>query len=431
MAHIIVIAGTGSKAFCAGGDVAILAEQNASGPEGQALSQAYFGLEYQLDHLIATYPKPYVAYMDGITMGGGAGLSIHAPFRIATERTRFAMPETRIGFFPDVGASFFLPRLEGFIGTYLALTSAELEGVNALYAGIATHYIHSSMLPNLTARLGELEFKDHNTLEEKLAIVDATIEDFCVGLPHNKPMLISGDMRLAIDRCFNHSKLEQILEALELEREGPVPEWAEQTLKTLSERSPTSLKVALRLMRIGTRWSITETFQREYHIAGRFMAHPDFSSGVSARLIHKPPTTPNWEPPMLTQVSTNDVDQFFIVEGQKRLQIFGEDAQWLDYPSRFGLPGDSDVKAVFEVVDETEREKDRAGKWTDSEARARTRDLEIGLTNRHITERSIREKVIREMIKRTAGKQGVREKVEEILIRCCSVGNDGFLNWIN
>jgi 3-hydroxyisobutyryl-CoA hydrolase len=110
-----------------------LAKNNTQGPAGKQKSREYFGLEYNLDHIVATYSKPYVAFMDGITMGGGVGLSVHAPFRIATERTVFAMPETTIGFFPDVGGSFFLPRLDGEVGTYLALTSERLKGVNALY----------------------------------------------------------------------------------------------------------------------------------------------------------------------------------------------------------------------------------------------------------------------------------------------------------
>lgn len=132
LANIVVIKGEG-RAFCAGGDVAALAQQNEQGPEGQQKSTDYFALEYQLDHLIATYSKPYVAFMDGITMGGGVGLSVHAPFRIATENTVFAMPETTIGFFPDVGASFFLSRLEGQLGLYLALTSDQLKGANVLF----------------------------------------------------------------------------------------------------------------------------------------------------------------------------------------------------------------------------------------------------------------------------------------------------------
>ena len=132
MANVIIMKGAGEKAFCAGGDVAVLAKQNQTGAEGQAKSKDYFAEEYKLDHLIATYTKPYIAFMDGITMGGGVGLSVHAPFRIATERTVFAMPETTIGFFPEVGGSFFLPRMDGYLGTYLALTSERLSGVNAL-----------------------------------------------------------------------------------------------------------------------------------------------------------------------------------------------------------------------------------------------------------------------------------------------------------
>jgi 3-hydroxyisobutyryl-CoA hydrolase len=131
LANIVVLKGNG-RALCAGGDVAALAKWDAEGPEGQQRSSDYFALEYKLDHLIATYRKPYVAFMDGITMGGGVGLSVHAPFRIATENTVFAMPETTIGFFPDVGASFFLPKMDGNMGTYLALTSEQLRGADVL-----------------------------------------------------------------------------------------------------------------------------------------------------------------------------------------------------------------------------------------------------------------------------------------------------------
>jgi 3-hydroxyisobutyryl-CoA hydrolase len=129
MAQVVVMRGAG-RAFCAGGDVVALSEWNSSNQS--VLSDDYFALEYKLDHLIATYNRPYVAYIDGITMGGGVGLSIHAPFRIATENTVFAMPETTIGFFPEVGATFFLPRMDGELGTYLALTSEQLRGVDTL-----------------------------------------------------------------------------------------------------------------------------------------------------------------------------------------------------------------------------------------------------------------------------------------------------------
>lgn len=333
MANIVMISGAGEKALCAGGDVAALATSNQTGPAGQQKSTEYFGLEYQLDHLIATYSKPYVAVMDGITMGGGVGLSVHAPFRIATERTVFAMPETTIGFFPDVGGSFFLPRLDGEIGTYLALTSERLKGVQALYSGIATHYLDSSVLSNLTNRLSELVFKDHATMEERVSLVNKTINEFSTGLPsiEQEPVLLGGETRKLIDRCFKHNSIEEIVNALEKEvRKDPENEWAKATLKTLLSRSPTSLKVTLRQLRLGKNWSISETFRREYAIAAKFMRHPDFVEGVSARLISKPARDPNWSPPKLDQVTKEGVDAFFAAPDEE-LALFN-DIDYKSYP---------------------------------------------------------------------------------------------------
>lgn len=366
-------------------------------------------------------------------MGGGAGLSMHAPFRIATERTRFAMPETRIGFFPDVGASFFLPRLDGSIGTYLALTGAELEGVNAFYAGVATHYIDSSMLSSLTARLSELEFKDYDSQSTRHSLIAATIEEFSTGLPYDKPMLIAGDLRVAIDQCFQYLDVEEIIKNLQIKTKGPMAEWAEKTLKTLSQHSPTSLKVALRLLRLcaNKEWTITYAFQREYHLAAKFMAHPDFVSGVSARLIHKPPTVPKWQPATLAEldVENGDVDRFFEVEGEQRLNLIGEEADWSDYPSQMGLPRESEVEMVFEAVKEAGGAKLQSPRSI-KEEREREKDLvEKGLSLRDIAERDLKERVVRAMLKRTHNKVGVREKVEEVLRRCCKMSKDGVLKW--
>lgn len=393
LASIVIISGAGPKAFCAGGDVAALAQLNTEGPSGQAKSKAYFALEYQLDHLIASYPKPYIAYMDGITMGGGVGLSVHAPIRIATERTLFAMPETTIGFFPDVGASFFMPRLDGEIGTYLSLTSERLKGVQAYYAGVATHYMDSSSLESLTARLSELVFKDYANKRERLAIIDATIEEFSTGLPYDEPMLIAGKLREAIDRCFRHDTVEQIVAALERES-GDTEEWAKNTLKTLKERSPTSLKVALKQMRVSGNWNIAETFQREYHIASKFMEHPDFVEGVSARLVNKPPKAPQWSPASLEDVSPDEVDRFFMVEGSERLTLL-EEGEYREYPDgRLRLP--------------TEREIERRVQDGDGAAW---------------------EAVVETFVGRRIGKPGVREKVEEVLKRRCDVDGQGRVSW--
>ncbi|KAJ9501353.1 3-hydroxyisobutyryl-CoA hydrolase [Exophiala xenobiotica] len=409
MANVIMITGAGPKAFCAGGDVAELALQNKDGPEGQKKSADYFALEYQLDHMIATYSKPYVAVLDGITMGGGVGLSVHAPFRIATEKTVFAMPETTIGFFPDVGGSFFLSRLDGEIGTYLALTSERLHGVQAFYAGIATHYVDSSVLPQLTTRLAELVFKDYDTLSERLQLINSTIAEFTNNLPSpdayaaSKHGNISGKLREAIDRAFKHDTVEEILSALRKESESGdeyLSEWAGQTAKTIALRSPTSLRVTLRELREGANWNISEAFIREHRMAAKFMEHPDFVEGVSARLINKPPTKPEWKPANLAEVSNEDVDEFFkMPPGFEAMTLLEPhegalDQQFTDYPHAvFALPRESDIEKVVRTYG---RQGSRA--------------------------------VIDEVAKKWNHKAGVREKVQEVIARKTRTAGEG-ISW--
>ena len=386
MANVIVMKGAGEKAFCAGGDVAQLAKWNKEGPSGQGQSRNYFAQEYKLDHLIATFNKPYIAFMDGITMGGGVGLSVHAPFRIATERTVFAMPETTIGFFPDVGASFFLPRMPGFIGTYLALTSSRLTGANVFYSGIATHYLHSTSLPQLESRLAELRFADHDDLPTRLATINATIEEFVTGIPHDEPILLRDQLRLAIDRCFGHDTVDGILRALEHEVEhGPMTGWARETLETLHKRSPTSVHVALRQMRIGAKWNIRDTFVREHAIASKFMAGHDFTEGVSALLIEKRPA--KWSPAAsLEDIAPEDsaklTNDFFLVPKDQRQALrLLTDANYDEYPYAFGVPTEKQVE-------------DKVVRGTMS-----------------------REQIVDEFVRERGLKQGVREVVEEILAR--------------
>ncbi|KAK5078877.1 3-hydroxyisobutyryl-CoA hydrolase [Lithohypha guttulata] len=400
MANVIMITGAGEKAFCAGGDVAELAKNNAT-KEGQLKSTNYFALEYQLDHTISTYSKPYIAVMDGITMGGGVGLSVHAPFRIATERTTFAMPETTIGFFPDVGGSFFLSRLDGEVGTYLALTSERLQGVQAMYAGIATHYLDSSVLQPLTTRLSELNFRDHADLQERLSLIDATISEFSTNLPSPdsygeklKNGNISGELREAIDRCFKFNSIDKILEALRTEADGQgrIADWAKATAKTIAMRSPTSLKVTLKQLRLGKHWKIGETFIREHEMAARFMQHPDFTEGVSARLINKPPTEPKWQPATLEEVKESDVDTFFALpEGVEPVQLIqpSQNARddYRDYPhATYALPREEHIAAIV-------REHGRGGKQA----------------------------VMQEVLTRWNNKLGVQEKMEDVFQRKCQL----------
>lgn len=420
MANVVVMKGAGDKAFCAGGDVMTLAEWNKQGPGGRQASVDYFALEYRLDHLIATYRKPYIAFMDGITMGGGVGLSMHAPFRIATERTVFAMPETRIGFFPDVGASFFLPRLPGCVGTYLALTSSQLTGVNAFYAGIATHYLHSTSLPNLESRLAELRFKDYDSLSKRLSIVNETIEEFCTGLPHDQPILLAGPLRNAIDACFSGNSVDEIIRSLTAMREeadaeiakheaqartyeqkkAAAPEvkklrkWAADTLQTLCQRSPTAIHVALLQMRLGRKWTIAETFQREHQIAAKFMQHPDFVEGVTAQL-GKDRRTPQWQPIPLDNITAQDhvAGPFFEISRKAEALKLTRSADYKEYPFHFGLPTEQEVKNF--------------------------------VTNDTVTAQQVMDHFL---IKRRA-KQGVVEVVEEILARTCRTNEKGKLEW--
>ncbi|KAF3908573.1 hypothetical protein ABW21_db0208502 [Orbilia brochopaga] len=401
MANVIIIKGAGPKAFCAGGDVAVLAKQNRLGPEGQKASLDYFALEYKLDNLIAKLQKPYVAFMDGITMGGGVGLSLHGHFRIATERTLFAMPETTIGFFPDVGASFFLPRLDGQLGTYLALTSARLKGVQTYYAGIATHYIHSSSLEDLQARLAELVFKDYDDLHLRLELINSTIEEFVTGLPPKEPYFLGGETREAIDRCFRYNTVDEIIQALEAEN----TEWATETIKTIKERSPTSVRVTLLEMRYGAHWSINTAFMREYHMARRFMdhnSHPDFVEGVEKQLAkadesgYKP--KPVWSPATLADITDEEALWYLGIDaaaqGLDVIQVEPEN-DYLHYPHGWiGLPSENGVKLILEAGD------------------AKTV-----------------EQLVEKVVEQWDAKVGVREKLADIVARKIKVNEAGFAEW--
>ena len=382
MANVIVIKGSGSKAFCAGGDVASIAKLDLESPRGLKDAMDYFSLEYRLDHLIATYSKPYVAFMDGVTMGGGVGLSMHAPIRIATENTLFAMPETTIGFFPDVGASFFLSRMPGALGTYLALTSERLKGVNAYYAGVATHYMHSATLPMIEQRLAELRFKDYDDLHTRLQLIDSTIDEFSTGLPNDLPNPLSGKVRKAINRCFGESNIQLIMVKLMAEKDE-TKEWAEKTIETLQKRSPTSLCVALRQLRLGKNWSIAQTFFREHQLAAKFMRHPDFKEGVSALLIRKD-GTPQWQPKSLEDVGDGGAiaDPFFEIDESQGIELLNKD-DYTEYPHRkYGLPSEQEIYEFLEG-------------------------------NRKMKKAS----VVEHFVQQRHGKQGVKESVEEVLNR--------------
>lgn len=332
------------------------------GPKGQRESIKYFAIEYMLNHLIATYKKPYISIIDGITMGGGMGLSCHAPFRIATEKTMFAMPETDIGLFPDVGGGFFLSRLDGGLGPYLAITSHRLKGVQTYYAGIATHYMPSSAIPGLLAHLtsGALRFEENASYQQRLKSLDNTLSQYSSTPSPTDAILLAGEQRAAIDEVFDLSaSVVDILNGLSHIASGQsrfksqeVIVWAKKTHDLMmTSRSPTSMAVTMRQLKLARHWTIAETFRREHIIAARFMRHPDFISGVKSKLIDKPPTVPKWDPPSPREVSDSLVNEFFSApEGLPRLMLFDEDSRpdYSEYPYAWtSLPWENRIRALL------------------------------------------------------------------------------------
>ncbi len=273
----------GTRGFCAGGDVLLLSESGKTdGKEGAE----FFATEYQLNTLISEYPKPYVALMDGITMGGGVGISVHGTHRVATERTVFAMPETGIGLIPDVGGGYFLPRLEGELGTWLALTGARLKGKDVLAAGIATHYCDSAALVELSNAICTDGLSALNGLETTATgSFEAHTEE--------------------LDRLFKGDSVEDIIEALKTGGD-----WAKAQAETLASKSPLSTKLSLRQVREGVNASFRGVMEMEYRIASRLIKTDNFQEGVRAVLIDRD-NAPNWSPAPLSAISESEIDAFF------------------------------------------------------------------------------------------------------------------------
>lgn len=296
----VVIRGAGDRAFCAGGDVRAVYDDGKAMKEGTgdgALTRDFFREEYRLNRRIHRFHKPYVALLDGITMGGGVGLSVHGSHRVATEKTLFAMPETAIGLFPDVGGSWFLPRCPGETGAYVALTGTRLHAADVLYLGIGTHRVPSE---RLDALVGELAGADWSG--EARAVVDGVVARHALA-PEPAPL---AQRREEIDRCFAFDTVEGILEALEAEG----TEWAATTLKTLSRMSPSSLKVSLRQIRLGKGLDFDEAMKMEYRLSQACMRGNDFYEGIRALLVDKD-KSPKWRPAELAAVGPADVERYF------------------------------------------------------------------------------------------------------------------------
>ena len=285
----ILIDHSGERGFCAGGDIRMIAE---SGAGDASEARAFFKTEYQLNHLLFEYPKAVTAIVDGIVMGGGVGISEPADVRIATERTTYAMPETGIGLFPDVGGGWFLPRLPGQTGVWLALTGARLKAADTVFLGIHTHYLPSDALEAFRAILSAdpaypIDVADGLEDDAGEAPIEAHLE--------------------AIDRLFAFDTVEEIFAALEADGS----EWALAQLAALKTKSPQSLKVSLRQLRTGaTLETFAENMAMEYALGGRVVRTHDFQEGVRAVIVDKD-NAPKWSPADLSGVTDATLDALF------------------------------------------------------------------------------------------------------------------------
>ena len=288
--RVLVTAAPG-RAFSAGGDLRALYELGRAGRYEEAL--AYWWDEYRLNALIKHYRKPYVALIDGVVMGGGVGVSIHGSHRVAGDAFTFAMPEVGIGFFPDVGATWLLPRLPGELGTYCALTGERLDAANAMACGIATHRVQSAAFPDLVEGLCGA------------VAVDAVLAAFAQ--PPGEGSLTRH--RSAIDRLFKANRVEEVLRSFDTET-GPDGDFARRTAATIRAKSPLSLKLALALLRRGRTLDFDECMRTEYRVVSRVVRADDLYEGIRAVIIDKD-QTPHWRPSALEAISEAEVARYF------------------------------------------------------------------------------------------------------------------------
>jgi enoyl-CoA hydratase len=300
----VVVTAAGGRAFSAGGDIRALYDLGKAGRHDEALQ--FWRDEYPLNAAIKRYPKPYVSLIDGIVMGGGAGISINGSHRVAGDRFAFAMPEVGIGFFPDVGATWFLPRLPGELGTYCALTGERLGASDAVAAGIATQRVSSQRFPELLDALtGSVP-------------VEALLSAFAEPAGEQK----LAPRRAVIDRLFKGETVERLLAALDAEAAAGSADaaFAAATAATMRTKSPLSLKIALAQVRAGKNWDFDACMRAEFRIVSRIVHGHDFYEGVRAVIIDKD-NAPRWRPASLAQVSAAEVERHFAPLGADDLAL--------------------------------------------------------------------------------------------------------------
>ncbi len=287
----VIIDHAEGRGFCAGGDISFL--RNSALNDDGASGRDFFYKEYQLNHLLFTYPKPVIAFLDGITMGGGVGISLPATYRVATENTKFAMPETGIGLFPDVGGGWYLSRLEGRVGQFLALTGARVAGSGCLALGLATHYLPAEALDEAKRRIAA----------EDVERIDGILGTLATAPPSSKII----DMLFDINRHFASDRFEDILTSLE----NDSSDWAMRERATLMTKSPQTCKVALRQLSESAKLGdFADNMAMEYRIGARVLTRPDFAEGVRAVIVDKD-NTPKWNPATAQGVSDAMLNAIF------------------------------------------------------------------------------------------------------------------------
>jgi enoyl-CoA hydratase len=290
----VVICAAEGRAFCAGGDIRLVYDRAR---ENDSSMTEFFHEEYLLNRVIFHFPKPYIAFLDGITMGGGVGISIHGSHRVGTENLLFAMPETGIGFFPDVGGTYFLPRLPNHIGYYLGLTGARLKIDDCMSIGLTTNKVDHDDLPDLLNELVNTQFD-----KDAHASVTEIISEFS-----NKPIGSAlEDASNELEHCFSAATIESLLERLQT-AEHPI---CVQALSALQKKSPTSLKVTLTALIHGKNMDFDECMRQEFRLVSRFLLAHDFIEGIRALIIDKD-QTPIWQPKTLSDVSTHTIEDYF------------------------------------------------------------------------------------------------------------------------
>lgn len=291
----VVIRGAGERAFCAGGDIRWIYDLIVR--TGGRAAVPFYAAEYPMNARIHHFPKPYVAFLDGVTMGGGVGVGIHGSHRIATERTLFAMPETGIGLFPDVGATHLLGRLPGAVGLWLGLTGARLNASDCMHLGIATHFVRADRLDDILEALARVTYGGGAR-----QAVDETLGRFT---EDPGPSSLAGE-RTTIDRFFGADSLGEIVARLA----SDPSDWATDQLGILRTRSPTSLAVTFRQLREGRSRTFDQAMRTEYRLVNRFMAGHDFVEGVRAVIIDKD-QAPQWRPAVIEELDAAEIDRYF------------------------------------------------------------------------------------------------------------------------